>query len=59
MEARQTTVADLADAAGRFDELAEVAELMGDDEGAARFRAEGSRCREQAMLLIDAEHRAP
>ena len=59
MEAGRLAVAKLADAAGRLDELAEVAELMGDHEGADRFRAEGSRCREQAMLLLDAEPPAP
>jgi hypothetical protein len=48
-------VAKLAGAAARLDELAEVAELMGDDEGAGRLRVEGSRCREQAMALLDAD----
>lgn len=39
--------------ANRFDELAEVAELMGDDATAVRFRDDAVRCRERAMALLD------
>ena len=53
MEAARLTVAKLVDAASRLDELADVAELMGDSDGADRLRAEGYRRREQAMLLLD------
>jgi len=53
VETPRPAVAKLADAATRLEELADVAELMGDDAGAARFRADGSRCREQAMALLD------
>lgn len=53
MEAARRAIAELADAADRLVALAETAELMGDDDGAARFRQEGSRCREQAMVLLD------
>ena len=37
----------------RLDELAGVAELMGDDDGAARLRASASRQRMRAMELLD------
>jgi hypothetical protein len=50
---RSRTVHELAEIAERFDALADMAELMGDDDGAARFRAESSRRRAQAMALLD------
>jgi hypothetical protein len=59
VEAARPAIAALVAAADRLDALAEVAELMGDDDGAVRFRAEGSRCREQAMLLLDPERPTP
>lgn len=40
-------------AAQRLDEMAETAELMGDDAGAERFRAEAAGCRMVAMRLLD------
>ncbi len=40
-------------AAQRLDEMADTAELMGDDAGAARFRAEALGCRMVAMHLLD------
>lgn len=40
-------------AAQRLDEMAETAELMGDDAGAERFRAEAAGCRMVAMKLLD------
>ena len=47
------TVAELTAAADRLDDLADVAELMGDDAGALRFRRQGSDCRARAMALLD------
>lgn len=60
MTADSQLVAQLAVAADRLDDLADLAELMGDEAGAARFRNEGSRCRDRAMTLLDpaAEPRA-
>ena len=46
-------VSRLAEMADRLDNLAEVAELMDDADGASRFRAAGARCRDQAMSLLD------
>lgn len=43
----------LCSRADRFDELADVAELMGDDATAVRFRGDAARCRERAMALLD------
>jgi hypothetical protein len=40
--------------AERLDELAETAELMGDTVTAARFHADATRCREQALAHLDA-----
>jgi hypothetical protein len=50
-------VAQLAVAADRLDDLADLAELMGDEAGAVRFRNEGSRCRRRAMTLLDPDPR--
>ena len=43
----------LSEAADRFNDLADVAELMGDDDGAARFRAQALSRRMQAMAVLD------
>lgn len=43
------------EAAARLDELAEAAELMGDDAGAARFRGEAAGVRMVAMDLLDSD----
>lgn len=43
----------LSEAADRFNDLADVAELMGDDAGAARFRAQALSRRMQAMAVLD------
>jgi hypothetical protein len=59
VEAERPAIDELAEAADRLDALAELADLMGDDDGAVRFRAQGSRCREQAMLLLDSERPTP
>ncbi len=40
-------------AAERFDELADVAELMGDTDGAFKLRHRAAATRERAMLLLD------
>lgn len=50
---RHGLVADLTDAADRLDELADVAELMGDDAGAVRLRRAGADRRRAAMALLD------
>ena len=39
--------------AERLDELADTAELMGDDATAAGLRTEATRCREHAMTHLD------
>jgi hypothetical protein len=43
----------LCSAAERLDSLAEIAELMGDNDTAASFRSEASGRRMQAMELLD------
>ena len=52
-EHRDRVVQELVAAADRLEALADTAELMGDDDGAARFRAEASRRRLEAMALLD------
>lgn len=52
---RRRLVADMSQAADRLDELAEVAELMDDDAGAARFRQGADDRRRRAMTLLDDE----
>jgi hypothetical protein len=52
-ERRAQSVRDLVRAADRFESLADIAELMGDEDGATRFRAEASRQRLRAMALLD------
>jgi hypothetical protein len=46
-------VTRLGETADRLDELAEVADLMGDDDGAARFRRASSTARHRAMAILD------
>lgn len=48
-----SAVPALVRAADRLDELADTAELMGDSEGATRFRGEARANRMQAMELLD------
>jgi hypothetical protein len=50
---RQRLVQELERAADRLQALADTAELMGDDDGAARLRAEATRQRLRAMELLD------
>lgn len=52
-ERRERFLRELVRAADRLEALADTAELMGDDDGAARFRAEASRQRLRAMALLD------
>jgi hypothetical protein len=52
-ECRARSVRELEIAADRLDSLADTAELMGDDDGAASFRAEASQQRLRAMALLD------
>jgi hypothetical protein len=52
-DADRRAAARLASTADRLDELAEVAELMGDTGAAQRFRSDGSSCRARAMSLLD------
>jgi hypothetical protein len=49
----EPSVANLSQTADRFDALAEIAELMGDDDGAVRLKEQAARCRAQAMMLLD------
>ena len=50
---RRRDARTLTDAAERLDELADVAELMGDDAAASDFRGDAARCRDRAMALLD------
>lgn len=52
-EQRDHAARTLATSAERLDELADVAELMGDDPTARRFRDDAARCRDRAMALLD------
>jgi hypothetical protein len=52
-EPRQQFQRELVEVADRLDALADTADLMGDDDGAARFRGEATRLRLQAMALLD------
>ncbi len=53
MDGDATTAEALASAAERFDELADVAELMGDEDGAARLRAAATNHRLEAFEILD------
>lgn len=48
-----SAVPALVRAADRLDELADAAELMGDDDGATRLRDEARAHRMQALDLLD------
>ena len=50
---RAWSVRELEKAADRLDALADTAELMGDDDGATRFRTGAARQRLRAMRLLD------
>ncbi len=50
---RHRLVDELCAAADRFGDLADVAELMGDDGGALRLRQQAARRRAEAMSLLD------
>jgi hypothetical protein len=52
-ERRASDARALAAVADRLDELADVAQLMGDAEGEARWRERASRRRLQALTLLD------
>lgn len=43
----------LTEAAERFDELADIAELMGDEPTALRYRSDAARWRDRALGLLD------
>lgn len=50
---RQRRVDQLIASADRYDSFAEIAELMGDEAGADRFRSFATRRRLAAMTLLD------
>lgn len=52
-ERRQDLLRELTRAADELAGLADTAELMGDDHGAERLRAEASQHRLRAMALLD------
>jgi hypothetical protein len=52
-ECRERSLRELVRGADRLEALADTAELMGDDDGADRFRAEASQLRLGAMALLD------
>ncbi len=52
-ERRKLSLEELMSAADRLEALADTAELMGDDDNAALFRAEASQQRLRAMALLD------
>lgn len=53
VDLRRHRVRDLTRRAEQFDTWADTADLMGDDAGAARFRAAASNCRLCAMRVLD------
>ncbi|MGV3758967.1 MAG: hypothetical protein ACO1PW_05410 [Actinomycetota bacterium] len=55
MPAEPELVAELIAAADRLCELADTAELMGDDAGAQSFRHQAATLRSRAMALLDPE----
>jgi hypothetical protein len=52
-ERRERTLRELVTAADRLEALADTAELMGDEAGAAGFRDQASHHRLAAMALLD------
>ena len=54
---RRAAVEALTAAAARFDELADVAELMDDTAGAQRFRELAATRYSEAMAALDADER--
>jgi hypothetical protein len=52
-QARRREAAQLAEAADRLDELADVAELMDDHATEQHFRRDAERRRQRAMALLD------
>ncbi len=52
-EERREAARTLSGTADRLDELADVAELMGDEPTALALRGDASRCRDRAMALLD------
>jgi hypothetical protein len=52
-ERRQRSLQELLSAADRLEELADTAEIMGDHDGAVRFRARATQRRLEAMALLD------
>ena len=52
-EATALDVLALRRSADRLDELAETADLMGDDDSAAAFRDQAIACRMRAMSVLD------
>ncbi|MFO7278830.1 MAG: hypothetical protein C0P77_000350 [Thermoanaerobacterales bacterium] len=50
---RRAEAQRLADLADRLDGLAEVADLMGDEAGAARLRSQATARRLRALRLLD------
>ena len=57
-EDRERVVRGLVAAADRLAAMADTAELMGDDDGAERFRAQASQRRLEAMALLDQARRS-
>ena len=52
-EHRQRSLRELVSAADGLEELADTAEIMGDHDGAVRFRARASERRPGALGLLD------
>ncbi|MFP5577485.1 MAG: hypothetical protein ACLGIZ_04500 [Acidimicrobiia bacterium] len=50
---RREAARSLSGTADRLDELADVAELMGDEPTALALRGDASRYRDRAMALLD------
>ena len=55
-EARLEQLCSVAD---RFDDLADTAELMGDEAGAQRFRSAAAARRAIALTMLDGDQRWP
>ncbi|NNE11633.1 MAG: hypothetical protein HKN41_05230 [Ilumatobacter sp.] len=53
MSSGEPSVEQLVANADRYDGFADTAELMGDEAGATRFRAEAAAHRAAAMSLLD------